>query len=270
MPSPLVSIITVTLNPGEALQSTIESIKAQTCRDFEHLVKDAGSRDGSVARYAVPDGDYRPTVIVQPDKGIYEAMNQALAHATGKYVLFLNAGDRLCAPETLALVAQAAARAPAASLIYGNYMADTLGTVVKSPARLSRFTLYRNTLCHQICFAARERMQQVGGFDATMRILADYDMLLRLLLADHGEWQYIDQPLAQYMGGGVSANPRNNAVKHAELALVRQRHFSRAQRLLYGGLLAATLPGLRNWLMQAQGLAPLQRAYVRLANLWNQ
>jgi glycosyltransferase involved in cell wall biosynthesis len=269
MPSPLVSIITVTLNPGEALLRTIKSIKSQTCRDFEHIVKDAGSRDGSVTRYAAADGEYRPTVLVQTDKGIYEAMNQGLQYATGKYVLFLNAGDCFCDPEVLKAVAQAVAEAPEAALLYGDYVADAIGRRVRSPAKLYPFTLYRNTLCHQTCLLARDRILVAGGFDVSMRMLADYDLLVRVVIVGGGGSHYLNRPLVRYQGGGVSANPANLVSLQREMSMVRRRHFPFGQRLLYGSLRALTLPGLRNRLMRAQGLAPLQRAYVRLANLWN-
>ncbi len=268
MQSRFISIVTVTLNPGNALLRTIESIKSQTCHDFEHIIKDGGSHDGSVARHAVPDGDYRPTVIVEADKGIYDAMNQGMQHATGKYVLFLNAGDCFCDPDTLAAIAQAASCAPHAGLLYGDYRADTIDALVRSPGRLTSFTLYRNTLCHQACILAREQITAAGGFDASMRILADYDLLLRVMLTGIGS-HYLGHPLVCFQGGGVSANPANLSTKRHELTMVRRRHFSFGQRLLYGTMLALTLPGLRNRLMQEQGPTRLKRAYVRIANFWN-
>lgn len=268
MPSPLISIVTVTFNPGEDLFRTIQSVRSQTFRDFEHIIKDAGSRDGSVARYAVSSDNYRPVVLVQADTGIYDAMNQGLLHATGRYVLFLNAGDGFCNAQVLKMIADAAAEFPQASLLYGDYIADTIDTLVRSPAKLSPFTLYRNTLCHQTCLLARDRIAGAGGFDASMRMLADYDLLLRVVLHGGGS-HYLRCPLARYKGGGFSANPANLTIKRQEMAMVRRRHFHFAQRLLFGTLLASTLPGLRNRLMGMEGFAPLQRAYVRLANLWN-
>ena len=84
------SIIVVTLNAGEKLKETVQSVLAQQFTDYEIVVKDGGSTDGSVEK--LPQ-DARLMVYVRKDKGIYDAMNQAVEFAKGQYVLFLNCGD---------------------------------------------------------------------------------------------------------------------------------------------------------------------------------
>ena len=84
------SIIVVCLNAGDKLHKTIESILNQTESDYEIVVKDGGSTDDSV-KTLLPDDKMR--VYCEADKSIYDAMNQALAHAKGEYVCFLNCGD---------------------------------------------------------------------------------------------------------------------------------------------------------------------------------
>ena len=84
------SIITVSLNPGESLKKTLDSIKAQTYPEYEVIIKDGGSTDNSLA--AVPK-DMRYRIIYGTDKGIYDAMNMAVKGAVGDVVIFLNAGD---------------------------------------------------------------------------------------------------------------------------------------------------------------------------------
>jgi len=84
------SIIVVCLNPGTKLNQTLDSILAQTCPDFEVIVKDGGSRDGSIESMRT---DGRIHLYQEPDHSIYEAMNQAVSHVTGDYILFLNCGD---------------------------------------------------------------------------------------------------------------------------------------------------------------------------------
>ena len=91
------SIITVCLNPGEKLGITLESVLGQTCEDAEIIVKDGCSRDGSVEKWqrehgGDPGAD-RVRIFVEKDSGIYDAMNQAAAHAQGEFLLFLNCGD---------------------------------------------------------------------------------------------------------------------------------------------------------------------------------
>ena len=84
------SIIVVCLNAGDKLHKTIESILSQTESDYEIVVKDGGSTDGSVKTLLTDD---KMRVYCEADTGIYDAMNQALSHAKGEYVCFLNCGD---------------------------------------------------------------------------------------------------------------------------------------------------------------------------------
>lgn len=269
MASPLFSVITVTLNPGAQLGHTVRSVAAQRFRNFEHLIKDAGSTDGSVQQYARSIAGYEPIVIRQADEGIYDGMNQALAHARGKYVLFLNAGDTLYNENVLGQVAVVADSEPDVHLIYGDYFAGWLRCVVRSPKRLTRFALYRNTLCHQSCFVRRDQLSASGGFDTCLRVLADYDLLLRMMLSADASCHYIDEPLSWCLGGGFSAMPINAAIGRREAKLLRHRHFELMDRLLYECARAATCPSLRIRLMASRHLTGLQRLYTRVANVWN-
>ena len=97
------SIIVVCLNPGTKLNQTLDSILAQTCPDFEVIVKDGGSRDGSIESMRT---DGRIHLYQEPDHSIYEAMNQAVSHVTGDYILFLNCGDLFYDNEVLTHTAQ--------------------------------------------------------------------------------------------------------------------------------------------------------------------
>lgn len=268
MSHPLFSIITVTLNAGDALGVTVDSIKKQTYRDFEHIVKDAGSRDGSVQRYVKAEDAYTPVVIRQPDRGIYDAMNQALQHATGTYVLFLNAGDTLHHPEVLAEVARAAEAAPEAGLVYGDYVADRLNMVVRNPRALSDFHLFRGPLCHQCCFARRDLLSASGAFDTSLKVLADYDALLRLVLDARCTYRHCGTIVASYMGEGFSERPDVAPQLRREVELIRGRHFTSRQRLLYRLLWSATLPRLRIRLMSSNKPGAFQRSYLRVVNAW--
>ena len=93
-----ISVITVCLNPGEKLSVTLDSILRQDCQDVEVILKDGGSTDGSVEKWrqenASSPGAEKVRIFVEKDRGIYDAMNQAVAHAAGDFLLFLNCGDR--------------------------------------------------------------------------------------------------------------------------------------------------------------------------------
>lgn len=100
--NPLFSIITVTLNNLPGLRKTRDSVTAQQFQDFEWLVVDGGSSDGSVEFLQ----DCTANFTSAPDKGPFDAMNKGLERARGQYLLFLNAGDTLAAPDVLRQIAQ--------------------------------------------------------------------------------------------------------------------------------------------------------------------
>lgn len=99
------SLITICLNPGDKLRKTLESAMCQSFRDFELIIKDGGSTDGSLDTIRDFLQDDRVKLFEEKDKSIYDAMNQAVGHAGGEYVFFLNCGDLLYDENVLARVA---------------------------------------------------------------------------------------------------------------------------------------------------------------------
>ena len=101
-----VSIVTITYNAARTLQRTLDSVACQTYADIEHLIIDGASKDDTLAIAERYQSQSRHTVVVrsEPDRGLYDAMNKGLQKATGEYLVFLNAGDSLYAPDTIETV----------------------------------------------------------------------------------------------------------------------------------------------------------------------
>ena len=100
---PKFSIITVTYNAGAVLEDTIQSVITQTYKNMEYIIVDGGSKDRTlqiIEQYK----EHIHTVISEPDKGLYDAMNKGIKLATGDYLCFLNAGDELHEDDTLQLM----------------------------------------------------------------------------------------------------------------------------------------------------------------------
>ena len=100
------SIITVVYNDLDNLKKTCRSVSRQTFDDYEHLIIDGGSDDGTLdflKSFSASDSHVR--FISEKDNGIYDAMNKAIAMAEGDYILFLNAGDRFHERDTLSKIA---------------------------------------------------------------------------------------------------------------------------------------------------------------------
>lgn len=147
---PKFTIATVTYNAAALIERTIQSVEAQNYSAVEHLIVDGNSHDDTLAHvHHYQERNSRAAVrheIVccsEPDDGLYDAMNKAINMATGQYILFLNAGDALAAPDTLERVAQAIMKARHSSrqevwpaVAYGDtLLVDNAGSVL-GPRRL--------------------------------------------------------------------------------------------------------------------------------------
>ena len=247
------SIIVVCLNAGDKLHKTIESIFNQTESDYEIVVKDGGSTDDSV-KTLLPDDKLR--VYCEADKGIYDAMNQAVAHAKGDYICFLNCGDYFYDKKVLSRVKQQAEqligqqmRAPQqnAHILYGNILERKTGTLVQSNPVLDDFACYRNLPCHQACFYDR-RLFDVRGFDTKYKVRADYEHFLWCLYEAKAKAVYMPLTVASYEGGGYSET--KTGLKHS-----RQEHREIVGKYIpakkvrkYRMTMLFTLAPLRTWL----------------------
>lgn len=150
------SIIIVCLNSGQRLYDTIDSILEQTYPNYEVIIKDGGSKDGSVKALAERYTDARLHVYTKKDSGIYDAMNQAVALANGTYFLFLNTGDNFYDAKVLekitAEIKKLQKEGRQADIVYGNLYHKEQETVIYASPEINDFTCYRNVPCHQTCF----------------------------------------------------------------------------------------------------------------------
>ena len=123
------SVIVVCLNAGRRLCDTVKSILEQSYRNFEVVVKDGGSSDGSVEALSSVYQDSRIHVHRQKDNGIYDAMNQAVKLAAGDYFLFLNAGDSFYDTQVLERITVEINKRKA-DIYYGNLYHKALDTIM--------------------------------------------------------------------------------------------------------------------------------------------
>ena len=120
MQRPLISIITVVLNSVETIERTINSIINQSFADYEYIIIDGGSNDGTldiIRKYS----NYISFWISESDKGIYDAMNKGIAHAKGQYIGILNSDDWYVT-NSLSAVANQIQNNPNIDIIYGNVL----------------------------------------------------------------------------------------------------------------------------------------------------
>jgi glycosyltransferase involved in cell wall biosynthesis len=120
---PVFSVVTVVYNGELLLSGTMESVRSQTYPHVEYIVVDGASSDGSL-QVVTSFAEKMPSLrwVSEPDKGLYDAMNKGLRMATGDFVLFLNAGDWLHAPDTIEKLAELAMADPSIDVLYGETM----------------------------------------------------------------------------------------------------------------------------------------------------
>ncbi len=244
MAAPFFSIIVTTLNAEEFIERTLRSVLEQTDGDYEIIIKDGGSSDGTLSR--IPQHE-KITVYSLPDGGIYEGMNQGIAHASGRYLYFLNCGDTLHNEHVLeqvhALALQEGGRDEL--IIYGDFV--TGGFLHTLPKSMSKFFLFGSSICHQAMFFGRKVFERYGSYDTALRLMADYDLTLKAFMGGSA-FIHCAIPVCHYLGGGFSARKEQRTAFHAEHRCLRQRHFSRWERAGYALCRILTAARLRSCL----------------------
>ncbi|MCU0437675.1 MAG: glycosyltransferase [Raineya sp.] len=186
MQKPKISVITVTYNAEAYLEKTFESVFAQTYPHIEYVVIDGKSKDKTVEIIK----KYESKIhfwLSEPDKGLYDAMNKAISHATGEYMIFMNAGDTFYEHTTLEKVFQ---KAENADIYYGEAMileAETLKplglrseiTPQKTPKKLTWKSLRLGmVVCHQ-AFIAKKSIAPF--YDLQYKYSADVNWVIECL-----------------------------------------------------------------------------------------
>lgn len=199
------TIITTNLNNLQGLQKTFASVFSQTFTDFEYLVIDGGSTDGSVD--LIRDNQSKISYWQsQKDGGIYQALNQGIKQAKGEYILFLHSGDYLFDPEALNRVFMTR---PDADIIYADAKRLNLDTkqieLYSQPDQLTKLFFYRYSLCHQSMFFKRELFQELGFYREDLKIVADLAFNLKLFLSQKCTWQHLATPIVYFDQSGVSS-----------------------------------------------------------------
>lgn len=223
---PLISIITITFNAEETLPLTMASVAEQSCGDFEHLIIDGASNDHTIL-IARQMGLPSLRIVSEPDSGLYDAMNKGLRMARGRYVLFLNAGDRFHANDTLRLYANAI-RAKKPDIIYGDTdIVDVSGRRIgprhlSAPKMLTVYSFSRGMLiCHQ-AFMMRKAI--APRFDTDYKFSADYDWTIRCIMASRAGNRYnLHTVTIDYLSDGLTE--RNKSASLIERFKIMAHHY---------------------------------------------
>lgn len=220
------SIITINLNNSDGLKKTIESVISQAFRDYEYIVIDGGSTDGStdiIIQYT----DKISWSVSDPDTGIYNAMNKGILRAKGEYCLFLNSGDWLADDKVLERVFSVPLEADIISgdIAFYDSVKRSVKWFVPSPEALTANTLFNGTLPHQATFIKRELFDKYGLYDETLKIASDWLFFVETLLEYNVSYKHYNGLVAYFNMDGISCRPEtNNLPLKEKLAILNQKY----------------------------------------------
>lgn len=270
MRTPMFSILVVSLNPGDKLVETMKSIAGQTNTDYEVIVKDGGSGDGSLdaLRSYLQGQEFanRVQILEQPDSSIYEGMNQAADAARGEYYYFLNCGDAFASEQALEQTAQKIGRSanqPPSQIFYGDIYDALRGQVVASNPHMDDFACYRNVPCHQACLYHHSLFDE-RGYNPKYRVRADYEHFLWCYFCKDARPMYIPVTLASYEGGGFSETPENRKRSAREHREITAQYMGKGQLLKYRLIMLVTLAPLRTKMAESPAWSGLYNKCKKL------
>lgn len=213
------SIITITYNNLVGLRKTADSVQAQTMSDFEWIIIDGASTDGTKEYLAAMAAKLQITncklqIISEPDRGIYNAMNKGIRLAQGEYIQILNAGDCLAATDVTermlnALTEQTAKAGQPIDILYGNMLkVDGKGKLIGKSGytEYSLRQFYSSTLNHDCAYIRRALFDDdhYGLYDENLRIVSDWKWYLQAIGLGKVRPVYADIDVTIFDGGGIS------------------------------------------------------------------
>ncbi len=205
--APFISVITITLNDMTGLAYTVNSVESQTYRNFEHIVVDGMSSDGTVEFCDATDKRLAHfSYVSEKDRGIFDAMNKGARMARGDLLVFVNSSDGLTDPSVLSFVAERWSGSTEWQWGYGAMRYTNLDRVpfrgtVQAPFDRRKFQLGRQFIPHTACYVGREFFLDRGAYDESFGTAADQEFFVRVC-ETHPPAVWI-RFLADFMIGGV-------------------------------------------------------------------
>lgn len=194
------TIITINYNNCEGLKHTIESIVSLKDSDYEFIIIDGGSTDGSVD--IIKHHSAHITYWVsEKDNGIYHAMNKGISKSHGDYLVFMNSGDCFHTPDVLNDVAKYQGDIICGKVLKGD---STIPSGHDKPT-ISMVDLMRGSLPHQAMFIKRELLIK-HPYDENYKIVSDWKFCIESIVIDNCSFQNIDTIIADYDTSGISTN----------------------------------------------------------------
>lgn len=212
------SIITINRNNAAGLEKTMLSVASQTFREFEYIVIDGASTDGSVEviKRLSPQFAHLKWVS-EPDKGIYNAMNKGIRMASGDYIQILNSADALAANDVTGKMLAALEQLDYPTILYGNMIKcfpDGRKIVDRCFAgqEITMLGMFTGTLNHDPAYIRRDLFGKYGYYDETLKIVSDWKWYLQAIVLGREQPLYVDLDVTLFDMTGISENANSKVM----------------------------------------------------------
>ncbi len=234
-----ISIITATFNAEKTIEAAIQSVLEQTYSSIEYIIIDGNSKDKTLEIVKKYDSQISK-IISEPDKGIYDALNKGIKHATGDIIGFLHADDLLDHKDTIREIAETFSKEEC-DAVYG----DLEYVQSQNPEKIIRYwksCSYSPSLlkkgwmpAHPTLFIRKAVYNQIGLFNIDYKISADYEFILRLFSQNKYKASYLPQVITRMRIGGESNKSIKNIIRKSkeDLNALKQNHIGGISILIW-------------------------------------
>jgi glycosyltransferase involved in cell wall biosynthesis len=224
--TPLLSIIIVTYNAENFVESTIKSILNQNFKSYEIVIIDGKSTDSTLE--IISSYNHRINKLIsEKDNGIYDAMNKGIINSIGEWIIYLNAGDIFYDNNVLSAFYNSINNSNS-EIIYGNYSLYN-NTVIKQSNISNRLYFFSNTICHQSAFIKKSVFKLIGDHNLNYKIISDREFFLRAFL-NKIIFNKIEVTICFWDSVGFSSN--NHLLYVDEVKRFRNLHYSFKDKLV--------------------------------------
>ena len=204
------SIITINLNNLEGLTKTIDSVLGQSFTDYEFIIIDGASTDGSVDLIKEKSKlSLKIFWVSERDSGVFNAMNKGIRRSRGDYLLFLNSGDFLVNNNVLSDVFS---KPRTDDLLLGQLRVTSEGKQIWLLCPQNNYTLdyfYRGSIAHQASFIRRDLFQRFGLYREDLKFMGDWEFSLRAIVLNECSVMPLKIVIADYNVQGMSSSLEN-------------------------------------------------------------
>lgn len=221
-----ISVVTINYNDISGLNKTILSVSQQSARNFEYIVIDGGSTDGSADLL----DDYKEQItysVSENDNGIYHAMNKGIKVATGDFIIFMNSGDVFYDKTIIEKIVSELKEDD--EIVYGDVMIKSAvydsASIQTHPEKLTFKYFYERTICQQACIIKKSLFENIFYFNEQYKIVSDWEFIIVAIFKKDISYRKLHHLLAIFDSTGISTDEKMRRIATQEREKTLEKYF---------------------------------------------